>query len=89
MPEDSSQASTHVIKKIVRARICFSDELPPGCPAFELPDGVNMMEVELDDTTLIIIRPGSMQRPLFDEWNRYLDRITTQGNWSREDSRMP
>lgn len=89
MPEDSNQANAHAIKKIVRARICFSDELPPGCPPFELPDGVNMMEVELDDITIIIIRPDGMQRPLYGELNRYLDRVTTQGNWSREGSRMP
>ncbi|MGW3192152.1 hypothetical protein ACWDBT_30410 [Streptomyces ardesiacus] len=43
--------------------------------------------MELDDLTLVILRPGSMDRRLFDEYNRYLDRITTQGNWSREPAR--
>lgn len=84
MTEDSKATAP---RKTVRARICFSDELPEGTPPFELPDGSNMMEVELDDMTLIIIRPGSMNRPLYDEWNRYLDRVTSQGNWSREPSR--
>lgn len=85
MTEDSKAADAP--RKTVRARIVFSDELPPECPRYELPDGINMMEVELDHMTLIIIRPGSMQRPLYDEWNRYLDRVTGQGNWQREPSR--
>ncbi|MFD7794377.1 hypothetical protein [Streptomyces sp. NPDC059759] len=46
-----------------------------------------MMEIELVDETLIVIKPKSMERPLYDEWNRYLDRVTSQGNWSREPSR--
>ncbi|MET9138841.1 hypothetical protein [Streptomyces parvulus] len=84
MPEDSS---TVTVRKTVRAMICFSDELPPGAAEFELPPGRMMMEVELDDATLIIVRPGSMDRQLFDEWNRYLERVTSQGNWSRDPSR--
>lgn len=83
MTEDSKASA----RKTVRARVYFSDELPEGCPPFELPEGRNMMEVELDDITLIIIRPGSMDRPLYDEYNRFLDRITTQGNWLRAPSR--
>lgn len=73
--------------KTVRARIVFSDELPEECQPFAWPEGVNMIEVELDEETLIVIRPGSMQRPLYDEWNRYLARVTGQGNWRREPSR--
>jgi hypothetical protein len=83
MTEDI-KAST---RKTVRARIVFSDELPANCLPFEWPDGVNMIEIELADETLIVIRPGGMVRPLYDEWNRYLDRVTTQGNWHREPSR--
>ncbi|MEV0525979.1 hypothetical protein AB0I66_21320 [Streptomyces sp. NPDC050439] len=74
-------------RKTVRARIVFSDELPAECLPFEWPDGRNMMEIELVDETLIVIKPESMERPLYDEWNRYLDRVTSQGNWSREPSR--
>ncbi|MFF8679558.1 hypothetical protein ACF07F_16765 [Streptomyces sp. NPDC015237] len=85
----SEERSTTTVRKAVRAQICFSDELPPGCAPFELPAGRMMMEVELDDVTLIIIRPGSMDRGLFEEWNRYLDRVTSQGNWSRDPSRGP
>lgn len=83
MAEDSKATA----RKTVRARICFSDELPPGCPAYELPEGRMMMEVEFDDLTLLIIRPDCMDRQLYDEWNRYLDRITTLGIWSRDPSR--
>lgn len=84
MPEDCSTAT---VRKAVRAQLCFSDELPPGVGEFELPPGRMLMEVELADLTLIILRPGSMDRRLFDEYNRYLDRVTTQGNWSRDPSR--
>jgi len=84
MLEDGSTAT---VRKAVRAQICFSDELPTGAAEFELPPGRMMMEVELDDITLLIVRPGSMDRKLFDEYNRYLDRVTTQGNWSRDPSR--
>jgi hypothetical protein len=83
MTQDSKASA----RTTVRARICFSNELPAGIPPFELPPGVNMVEIELDDITYIIIRPCSMERPLYDEWNRYLDRVTTQGNWRREPSR--
>ncbi|MEV7140701.1 hypothetical protein [Streptomyces tauricus] len=74
-------------KKTVRARIVFSDELPSGCQPFEWPEDRNMMEIELPEETLIVVKPGSMERPLYDEWNRYLDRVTGQGNWRREDAR--
>jgi hypothetical protein len=83
MTQDSKASA----RTTVRAQICFSDELPANIPPFGLPPGVNMIEVELDDITYIIIRPGGMERPLYDEWNRYLDRVTTQGNWHREPSR--
>ena len=81
MPEHCNNRTT------VRAQLCFSDELPPGCPSFELPAGHMMMENELDDLTLLILRPGTMDRQLYDEYNRYLDRVTSQGNWSRDPSR--
>ncbi len=84
MPEDCKNST---VRKTVRARYCFSDELPPGCPPFELPDGRMMMEIELDDLTLLIIRAGSMERRLLDELNRYADRVTTLGIWSRDPSR--
>jgi hypothetical protein len=84
MSDDSKPIGEH---KTVRARICFSDELPEGCPQFELPPGTNMMEIELEDETLIVVRPGGMTRPLYDEWNTYLDRVTTQGHWTRESTR--
>ncbi len=84
MPEHCTTATT---RKTVQARIVFSDELPPGCPPFELPDGRMMMEIELEDLTLIIIRPGSMDRRLVDEMNRYADRVTTLGIWARDPSR--
>lgn len=71
----------------VRARLCFSNELPEGCD-FELPDDRMMMEVELDGLTLLVIRPGGMDRRLYDEYNRYLDRVTGLGIWSRDPSRM-
>lgn len=71
----------------VRAQIVFSDELPPGCPPFELPDGRMMIEIELDGLTLLIVRPGSIDRQLLDELNRYADRVTTLGIWSRDPSR--
>jgi hypothetical protein len=76
------------IRKTVRARFVFSDELPPGCPPFELPDGRMMMEIELEDLTLIVVRPGAMDRCLLDELNRYADRVTTLGIWSRDPSRQ-
>jgi hypothetical protein len=75
------------VRKTVRAKFVFSDELPPGC-LYELPDGEMMMEVELDDLTLIVIRPGSMDRRLYDELNRYCDRVTSLGIWSRDPSRV-
>lgn len=84
MPE---QCKASNVRKAVRAQICFSDELPPGCPPFELPEGCMMMEIELDDLTLVVIRPGSMDRELYDQYNRFLDRITTQGNWFRDPAR--
>ena len=83
MPEDCKSTA----RKSVRAQIVFSNELPPGCPPFELPDGRMMMEIELEDRTLIVIRPGSMDRHLLDEMNRYADRVTTLGIWSRDPSR--
>jgi hypothetical protein len=83
MPEDCKSTT----RKSVRAQIVFSDELPSGCPPFELPDGRMMMEIELEDRTLIVIRPGSMDRHLLDELNRYADRVTTLGIWSRDPSR--
>lgn len=84
MPEDC----TSTARKTVRAQYVFSDELPPGCPPFELPDGHMMMEIELDDLTLIVVRPGSMDRRLLDELNQYADRVTTLGIWSRDPSRI-
>ncbi|MFD5632403.1 hypothetical protein [Streptomyces sp. NPDC127072] len=85
MTEDGKASAP---KKVVRARIVFSDELPEECQRkFEWPEGRYMMEIELEDETLIVIRPASMERPLYDEWNRYLDRVTGQGNWRREPSR--
>lgn len=84
MPQDCTTSSA---RKTVRAQFCFSDELPPGCPPFELPEGHMMMEVELEDLTLLIVRPGSMDRRLLDELNRYADRVTTLGIWSRDPSR--
>lgn len=83
MPEQC----TTTVRKVVRAQICFTDELPSGCPPLELPSGRMMMELELDNLTLLVIRPGSMDRRLYDEWNRYLDRVTQLGIWSREPSR--
>lgn len=84
MTEDGKLSSQ---KKTVRARIVFSDELPAQCQPFEWPEGRNMMEIELPHETLIVIKPGGMERPLYDEWNRYLDRVTGQGNWRREPTR--
>lgn len=74
-------------RKTVRARIVFSDELPTECPPIEWADGVNMIELELEHETLIVIRPDSMVRPLYNEWNRYLDRVTGLGIWTREPHR--
>jgi hypothetical protein len=85
MPEHCTASTA---RKTVRAQIVFSDELPPGCPPFELPDGRMMMEIELDELTLIIVRPGTMDRRLLDELNRYADRVTTLGIWSRDPSRQ-
>jgi hypothetical protein len=84
MPEHCKVSTA---RKTVRARFCFSNELPPGCPPFDLPDGRMMVEIELDDLTLLILRPGSMDRRLLDELNRYADRVTTLGIWSRDPSR--
>jgi hypothetical protein len=84
MPEHCTTSTT---RKTVRAQFCFSDELPPGFPPFELPDGRMLVEVELDDLTLLIVRAGSMDRSLLNELNRYADRVTTLGIWSREPSR--
>lgn len=83
MPENCKRP----VRTTVRAQICYSNELPEGCPPLELPEGRMMMEVELDDLTLLIIRAGTMDRALFDEWNRYLDRITSLGIWSRDPTR--
>lgn len=84
MPEHCTASTA---RKTVRAQIVFSDELPPGCPPFELPEGRMMMEIELEDLTLLIVRPGSITRELLDEMNRYADRVTTLGIWSRDPSR--
>lgn len=84
MPEDCKSTA----RKTVRAQYVFSDELPAGCPPFELPDGVMMMEIELDDITLIVVRPGSMDRRLMVELNQYADRVTTLGIWSRDPARI-
>lgn len=83
----TEHSKAHAPRTTVRARIVFSDELPEGCPPIEWPEGRNMMEIELAHETLIVIKPNSMERPLYNEWNRYLDRVTSQGNWSREPSR--
>jgi hypothetical protein len=83
MPEDCQSP----VRRTVRAQYAFSDELPPGCPPFEFPDGCMMMELELPELTLIVLRPGSMERALLDELNRYADRVTTLGIWSRDPSR--
>lgn len=85
MPE---HCKTSTVRKTVRAQYVFSDELPPGCPPFELPDDRMMMEIELDDLTLLVIRAGSMDRRLLDELNRYAERVTTLGIWSRDPSRV-
>lgn len=85
MPED---CSTTTVRKTVRAQLCFSDELPLEAGEFVLPPGRMMMEVELDDVTLLVIRPGSMDRQLYNEYNRYLDRVTSLGIWSRDPSRV-
>lgn len=85
MPEHCTTSTT---RKTVTARIVFSDELPHGCPPLDLPDGRMMMEVELDDITLLIVRPGSMDRQLLDELNRYADRVTALGIWSRDPARQ-
>lgn len=87
MPEDCKASATRTARTPI-AQLCFSDELPPGCPPFDLPEGRMMMEVELDDLTLLIIRPGSMDRALYDEYNRFLFRVTTQGHWCRNPSRQ-
>lgn len=86
MPE---HCKSRTARKTVRAQYVFSDELPPGCPPCELPDGLMMMEIELDDLTLLVVRPGSMDRRLLDELNRYADRVTSLGIWSRDPSRVP
>lgn len=85
MPE---HCKSRTARKTVRAQFVFSDELPPGCPRYELPDGAMMVEVELDDLTLIVLRPGSMDRSLYDELNRYANRVTSLGIWSRDPSRV-
>lgn len=85
MPEHCTASTA---RKTVRAKIVFSDELPPGCPPFELPDGRMMMEIELEDLTLLIVRPGSIDRALLEELNRYADRVTTLGIWSRDPTRV-
>jgi hypothetical protein len=85
MPE---HCTANTARKTVRAQIVFSDELPPGCPPFELPDGRMMMEIELEDLTLLIVRPGSIDRALLEELNRYADRVTTLGIWSRDPTRV-
>lgn len=85
MPEHCNVTTA---RKTVRAQFVFSDELPPDCPPFELPDGRMMMEIELEDLTLIIVRPDSMDRRLLDELNRYADRVTRLGIWSRDPSRQ-
>lgn len=79
--------NTSTARTTVRAQFVFNDELPPGCPPFELPDGRMMMEIELEDVTLLVIRKGSMDRTLLDELNRYANRVTTLGIWSRDPSR--
>lgn len=84
MPEDC----TSTVRRTVRAQYVFSDELPPGCPPFDLPDGRMMMEIELDDITLLVVRPGSMDRSLLTELNRYAERVTRLGIWSRDPSRV-
>lgn len=83
----SEHCKASTARATVRAQFVFSDELPPGCPPIELPDGCMMMEVESDDLTLIIIRPNTMDRSLLDQLNRYADRVTTLGIWSRDPSR--
>jgi hypothetical protein len=52
MPENCKST----VRTTVRAKICFSNELPGGLPPLELPEGAMMMELELDDLTLLIIR---------------------------------
>lgn len=84
MPEHCNSAT---VRKTVRAQYVFSDELPRDCPPFELPDGRMMMEIELEDLTLIVVRPGAMDRRLLEELNRYADRVTSLGIWSRDPSR--
>lgn len=84
MPEHCTATTA---RKTVRAQIVFSNELPPDCPPFELPDGRMMMEVELEGITLLIVRPGSIDRVLLEELNQYAERVTTLGIWSRDPNR--
>jgi hypothetical protein len=79
--------STASTSRTIRAQLRFSNELPPGCPPFELPEGNMLMEIELPHLTLLIIPPGSMDRSLYDAFNRYMERVCSQGNWIRNPAR--
>jgi len=44
-----------------------------------------MVEIELQEETVIVVRKGLMDPELVDEWNRYLTEATHTGRWQRSD----
>ena len=50
-----------------------------------VPEGRTMVEIELQEETVIVVRKGLMDPELVDEWNRYLTEATHTGRWQRSD----
>jgi len=50
-----------------------------------VPEGRTMVEVELPDETVIVVRQGLMDAELVDEWNRHWAEATHNGRWRRSD----
>lgn len=57
-----------------RARIEISDLVP---------DGMNMVEVELETETVLVMRTGMIRPELADEWNHHMAHATAVGRWTR------
>lgn len=72
MAQKAPAAATHTENP--SARIQFSNAVP---------DGKNIVEVELDDETVFCVRPGEMSEQLLAEWNEHMAHATRSGRWIR------
>ncbi len=53
-----------------------------------LPDGKNLVQIEVDGETIMVVRRGEMSQALIDEVNAHLRHVTRNGIWVRVRSRF-